>query len=151
MSLRDRFTDDLKTAMKAGEKARVSTIRLIIARMKEADIAARPRGVDRVSDEDIAALLRSMVKQRRDSIALYRQGGREELAAGEEAEIAVIETYLPAGLDDAALLGAVADAIASTGAAGPKDMGRVMAALRASHGAELDMARANAIVRKTLG
>ena len=151
MSLRDRLGDDLKTAMKAGEKPRVSTIRLIVARMKEADIAARPKGIERVSDEELAAMLRSMVKQRRDSIALYRQGGREELAAAEETEIGVIEGYLPAGLDDAGLERAVADAIASTGAAGPKEIGRVMAALKASHGAGLDMARANAIVRARLG
>ena len=151
MSLRDRLGDDLKTAMKAGEKPRVSTIRLIVARMKEADIAARPKGIEQVSDEELAAMLRSMVKQRRDSIALYRQGGREELAAAEETEIGVIEGYLPAGLDDAGLERAVADAIASTGAAGPKEIGRVMAALKASHGAALDMARANAIVRARLG
>ena len=151
MSLRDRFTDDLKIAMKAGEKARVSTIRLIIARMKEADIASRPKGVELVPVEELAAMLRSMVKQRRDSIALYRQGGREELAAGEEREIAVIEAYLPAGLDEGQLDRAVADAIAATGAASPKDMGRVMAALKASHGTALDMARANAAVRVKLG
>ncbi len=150
MSIRDRLTDDLKTAMRAGDTARLSAIRLISARVKEADIAARPRGVERLPDEELVPVLRNMVKQRRDSAALYHQGNRPELAAKEEAEIAVIEGYLPAELDPGALDGAVADAIAETGAAGPKDIGRVMAALKAKHGGGLDMGRANAAVRAKL-
>ena len=151
MSLRERFTADLKTAMKAHDGKRVSTIRLITARIKDADIAARPKGVEHVGDDELAALLRSMIKQRRDSIALFRQGGREELAAGEEAEIAVIEDYLPRGLDAAALDGAVDVAIRDTGATGARDLGRVMAALKASHGASVDMKDASAIARAKLG
>ncbi len=151
MAPRDRFREDLKAAMKGGDARRVSTIRLILARVKEADIAARPRGVDQVSDDEIAAVLRSMVKQRRDSIALYRQGGREELAAGEATEIAVIEGYLPAALDDAALDRAVAEAIAATGAVTVRDIGRVMSALKTAHGASLDMGRVNEAVRTKLG
>ena len=150
MSLRDRLSDDLKTAMKAGESARVSTIRLIIARMKDADIAGRPKGADHVTDDELVALLRSMVKQRHDSVALYRQGGREELAAKEEAEIALIGTYLPATLDGAGLEQAVTNAIADTGAKSAKDLGRVMAALKATHGAALDMGRANQVARARL-
>ena len=150
MGLRERFTDDLKIAMKAGEAKRVSTVRLIIARMKEADIASRPRGVERVGDDELVAMLRGMVKQRRDSIALYRQGNREELAAGEEAEIAVIDTYLPAALDASGLDRAVDEAIAASGASGPKEIGKVMAALKAAHGAALDMGQANAVVKAKL-
>ncbi len=151
MSLRDRLGADLKAAMKGGEGLRVSTIRLVLARMKEVDIAARPKGVERVADDDLIPMLRSMVKQRHDSVALYRQGGREELAEREAAEIGIIEAYLPQGLDEAGLERAVMDAIAGTAAAGPRDIGKVMAALKASHGGGLDMARANALVRARLG
>ncbi len=150
MSLRTRFSDDLKTAMKAGDSARVSTVRMIIARMKEADIASRPKGVTQVSDDDLVPLLRSMIKQRHDSVTLYRQGGREELAEREEAEIRLIEHYLPASLDEAGLDQAVSRAIDETGATAAKDLGRVMAALKAAHGATLDMGRANQVARARL-
>ena len=151
MSLRTRFAEDLKTAMKAGEAARVSTLRLILARLKETDIAARPRGVAAVAEEEVQAMLRSMVKSRRESVTLYRQGNRPELAEKEEAEIAVIESYLPQALAGPALEAAVEAAIAETGATGPRDMGRVMAALKARHGAALDMAAAGAAVKARLG
>ena len=151
MSLRDRLSDDLKTAMRAHDAARVSTIRMITARVKDADIAARPSGVASLADDQLVPLLRNMVKQRRDAAELYLQGLRPELAAKEEAEITLIETYLPAGLDAAALAAAVDAAIAETGASSPKEMGRVMAALKAAHGAALDMGAANAAVRQKLG
>ena len=150
MSLRERLSDDLKTAMRAGDAPRVSVIRLVNARIKDADIAARPSGAERVADDQLAALLRNMIKQRRDAIALYEQGNRPELAAKENAEIAVIEHYLPAGLDAAALDRAVDAAIAEAGAASVRDMGRVMAALKSAHGPALDMAAANAAVRGKL-
>lgn len=150
-ALRERIADDLKTAMRAREALAVSTLRLIVARFKEADIAARPQGIERVPDDALVPVLRSMVKQRADSVALYRQGGREELARKELDETAIIERYLPAGLDDAALARAVEAAIASTGAETGKDMGRVMAALKQAHGASLDMARAGQAVRARLG
>ena len=150
MSLRTRLSDDMKTAMKAGETARLSAIRMIMARLKDADIAARPKGITQLPDEDLVPVLRSMVKQRQDSVALYRQGGREELAEREAAEIQLIEAYLPATLDDAGLEDAVAKAIADTGAASAKDLGRVMAALKSAHGAALDMGRANQVARARL-
>ena len=103
-----------------------------------------------VPEDEILAMLRGMVKSRRESVDLYRQGNRPELAAKEEAEIAVIESFLPAQLDDAALAAAVAAAIAATGAASIKDMGRVMAALKARHGAALDLSRAGPIVKAKL-
>ncbi len=148
--LRTAFTDALKHAMKAGDSARTSTLRMILARVKDADIAARPRGIDRVPDEDVLSALRGMVKSRRDSIALYTQGNRPDLVAKEEAEIAVIESFLPRQMDEAATLAALDTAIAAIGAATPKDMGRVMAALKASHGATLDLGLANRLLKAKL-
>jgi len=150
MSLRQTFTDQLKSAMKAGDAARISTLRMILARLKEVDIAARPRGVTQVPDEEVFAMLRGMVKSRRESAALYRQGNRPELAEKEEAEIAIIESFLPQQLSGQALEEAVAAAIAETCAAGAKDMGRVMAALKARHGSSIDLAEASRLVRAKL-
>jgi uncharacterized protein YqeY len=124
---------------------------MILAKLKDTDIAARPRGVTAVPDAEIQAMLRGMVKSRRESVALYRQGNRPELAAKEEAEIAVIESFLPAALDSVAIEAAVAAASAATGATGIKDMGKVMAALRQAHGAALDMALAGPRVKAALG
>ena len=151
MALRDQFTEQLKIAMKAGDAPRVSTLRMILAKLKDTDIAARPKGVTAIPDAEIQTMLRGMVKSRRESVALYLQGNRPELAAKEEAEIAVIEGFLPAALDPAAIEAAVAAAIAATGAAGIKDMGKVMAALRDAHGAALDMAQAGPRVKAALG
>ena len=150
MSVRARLTDDLKTAMKAGDPLRVSTIRMVLARLKDLDIAARPKCVERIGEDEVIAALRNMVKSRSEAAAMYRQGGRDELAAKEDAEIAIIEGYLPASMDDAALETAVAAAIEAAGASGMRDMGRVMAALKAAHGATLDMARANPLVKARL-
>jgi hypothetical protein len=151
--LRRRFADDLKTAMKAGDAARTSTLRMILAKLKDTDIAVRTEGAASagVGDEQIVQMLRGMAKSRRESVELYRQGNRPELAAKEEAEIALIEAYLPAQLDAAALAAAVESAIAEAGAATIKEMGKVMAALRARHGAALDMAKAGPLVKARLG
>ena len=151
MSLREQFTDQLKASMKAGDAARTSTLRMILARLKDTDIAVRPRGVEHVPDEDIVSMLRGMVKSRRESVEMYRQGQRQDLADKEEAEIAVIEAFLPQQMDEAALQAAVDSAVSETGAASVKDMGRVMAALKAKHAATLDMARAGAVVKARLG
>lgn len=151
MSPRAQFPEQLKLSMKAGDAPRTSTLRMIMAKLKDADIAARPKGIDKVPDDEVLGMLRGMVKSRRESVDLYRQGNRPELAAKEEAEIAVIETFLPAQLDDASIAAAVAGAVAETGAASVKDMGKVMAMLRAKHGAALDMGRAGPIVKAALG
>lgn len=151
MSLRAQFTDQLKTAMKAGDAARTSSLRMILAKLKDTDIAARPKGIAQVPDEEILSMLRGMVKSRRESVALYRQGNRPELAAKEEAEIAVIEGFLPQAMDAASVEEAVAQAIAASGAQSLKDMGKVMAALRAAHGAALDLALAGPLVKAKLG
>ena len=151
MSLRDQFTEQLKVSMKAGDSARTSTLRMIMAKLKDTDIAARPKGVDKVPDDEVLSMLRGMVKSRRESVALYQQGNRPELAAKETAEIAVIEAFLPRQMDDPAIeAAAVASAIAEAGATTIKDMGKVMAALRAKHAAALDMAKAGAIVKARL-
>lgn len=150
MALRERFTEGLKASMKAGNAPRTSTLRMILARLKDVDIAARPKGVTAVPDDEVLSTLRGMVKSRRESVELYLQGNRPELAAKEEAEIAVIEGFLPAQMDDSALAEAVDAAVAATGAAGPKDMGRVMAALKAGHGATLDLGRATPLVKARL-
>lgn len=150
MSLRERFTNGLKDSMRAKDAPRTSTLRMILARLKDTDIAARPNGVTAISDDEITGMLRSMVKSRRESVVMYEQGNRPELAAKELAEIAVIEGFLPQQMDDAALAAEVEAAVASTGAASQKEMGKVMAALKAKHGAALDMARAGALVRARL-
>ncbi len=150
MGLREQFTEQMKASMKAGDAARTSTLRMVMARLKDFDIAARPKGVTAIPDDEILAMLRGMVKSRRESVELYRQGNRPELAAKEEAEIAVIESFLPARLDAAALEAAVAAAIAEAGATSIKDMGKVMAALKAKHDAALDMAAAGPVVKAKL-
>jgi uncharacterized protein YqeY len=150
MALRDQFTEQLKIAMKAGDAARVSTLRMITAKLKDTDIAARP-ALEKVPDEQIVAMLRGMVKSRRESVELYKQGKRDDLVAKEEAEIAVIEAFLPQQMDAAATEAAVAAAVAETGATTIKDMGRVMAALKAKYAATLDMARVGPLVKAKLG
>ncbi len=150
MTLRDTFTARLKEAMLAKNAAAVSTIRMITSKLKDTDIAARPKGIAAVPDEEVLQMLRGMVKSRRESVELYKQGHRPELAAKEEAEIAVIESFLPAQMDEAGISEAVLAAIAETGAQGIKDMGKVMAALRAKHAAALDMSKAGPLVKQHL-
>ena len=150
MSLRDQFTEQLKAAMRSGDAPRVSTLRMILARLKDTDIAARPKGIQQVPDDEVLAMLRGMVKSRRESIDLYRQGNRPELAAKEEAEIAVIAAFLPAQMDEATLAAAIDAAIAATGAATIKDMGKVMGELKSKHAAALDLSRAGPMVKAKL-
>ena len=150
MSIRDDITASMKTAMKAGDSETLSAVRLIMAKLKDADIAGRPKGVERISDDEVLSLLRGMIKPRREAIELYEKGNRPELAAKEQSEINVIETFLPRALNEQEMQAAVADAVTETGAAGVKDMGKVMAALKTKHGAALDMARIGAIVKTAL-
>jgi len=142
----------MKAAMRAREAEAVSTVRMILAGIKDKDIAARPSGnATGISDPEILALLQSMVKQRRESIALYRQGGRADLVAKEECEIAVIERFMPAQLDAAATDAAIAAVIAETGAASIKDMGKVMAALKAKYSGQMDFSAVGPAVKAKLG
>jgi hypothetical protein len=148
--LRDRFSDTLKTAMKAGDKPRVSTIRLIQAALKDKDIEARGLGKQPLSDDDILALLQKMTKQRQESIAIYDANARPELAEGERAEVAIIAEFLPQQLGDDEMRAAIATAIAETGAASVKDMGKVIGKLRADHAGRMDFAKASGLVKEAL-
>ena len=148
--MRDKINDDLKTAMKAGEKDRVGTLRLINSAIKSADIDARPSGKDKISDADILSVLAKMVKQRRDSIEQFNAGGRPELAAKEAAEITVIEGYLPKQMSDDEAKAAIAAIVKETGAAGPKEMGKVMAALKAKYTGQMDFGKASALTKDLL-
>lgn len=148
MALRETLTAELVKSMKAGTSARTATLRMVSAKLKDADIAARPGPP--LDDDAAIGTLRGMIKSRRESVLLYIQGNRPELAAKEEAEIVMIEFFLPQAMDDAALATAVDAAVTETGASAMKDMGKVMAALKTTHGAALDMARANPLVRARL-
>ena len=149
--LRESLSEALKTALKDRDQKSVSTVRLILAALKDEDIAARPKGVDKVADAEILALLNRMIKQRRDSIALFDKGGRADLVASETAEIAIIERFLPRRMDEAQMQAAIEAAIAATGAAGIKDMGKVMAELKARHPGDMDFGRAAPLVKAALG
>lgn len=146
--LRQRLSDDMKTALKAGEKERLGVIRLMISAMKSADMEPGAKGP--IDDAGIIAVLTKMVKQRRDSIEQFTNGGRPELAAKEAAEIVVIEGYLPKQMDDAGTKAVIAKAIADTGAAGPKDMGKVIGALKAQYAGQIDFGKASALVKAML-
>ena len=146
--LRKRLSDDMKTALKAGEKERLGVIRLMISAMKAADMEPGVKG--EIDDAGIVAVLTRMVKQRRDSIEQYNSGGRPELAAKEAAEIVIIEGYLPVMMDEAATRELIAKLIVETGAAGPKDMGRVMGALKTKFAGQVDMGRASGLVKDML-
>jgi uncharacterized protein len=149
--LRQAFTDRLKQAMKAREIRTVSTIRLILAGLKDRDVAARGRGNADLSDVEIQRMLQAMIKQRRESIGLYEQGNRGDLAQQEREEIAVIDGFLPNQLDQAEIEAAVVGVIGETGAAGLKDMGRVMGVLRERHDGVIDFAGAGVIAKRLLG
>jgi uncharacterized protein YqeY len=149
--LRDEFTERMKTALRAKDTRTLSTVRLIIAALKDRDIAARGEGNSAgITDPDIQRLLQGMIKQRRESIELYHKGNRPELARQEGEEITVIESFLPRQMDDSAIEAAAQAAIAESGAAGIKDMGKVMGALRERHAGVLDMAKAGAAVKRLL-
>ena len=148
--IRDSLKAAQVAAMKGGDKPRLAAVRLILAKLKDRDIELRT-GTPPVDDDvTVVEVLQKMAKQRRESIALYRQGGREELALVEEAELAVIDDFLPAQLDEAATTAAILAIKAELGASSLKDMGKVMAELKARHGQSLDMSKASALVKAAL-
>lgn len=147
--MRDLLTSELKTAMKAGQKRRVDTIRLINAALKDRDIEARGQGKT-LSDQDVLALLQKMVKSRQESLEIYTKAGREELAQVEREEIAIIQEFLPKQMGDAEMSAAVDAAVSETGAASIKDMGKVVAALKAKYAGQMDFAKASGIVKAKL-
>jgi uncharacterized protein len=148
--MREKISSELKTAMKAGEKRRVETIRMIMAGLKDKDIEARGQG-KAVSGEDILALLQKMVKSRKESLEIYEKAGRPDLVAQESEEIAIIQSFLPSQMSEAEIEEAIAAAIAETGAASVKDMGRVVGALKGKFAGRMDFGKASALVKGKLG
>ncbi|MFS0849469.1 GatB/YqeY domain-containing protein [Novosphingobium panipatense] len=148
--LRDSIKAAQISAMKAGEKQRLATVRLILAKIKDRDIELRTADTQPDDDELVIDVLQKMVKQRRESIQLFEQGGRPEKAAEEKAELEVIETFLPAQLSEEETKAAIEAIKTETGAAGMKDMGKVMAELKARHGTVLDMSKASGWVKAAL-
>lgn len=153
MALRDNISAAVKEAMKAGDKKRLGTLRLMQAAIKDKDINSRTDGHDSAltADSGLQDLFAKMVKQRQDSIVAYEQGGRPELAQNERDEIAIIQSFMPKQLTDEEAKAAVAAVIGAVGATSVKDMGKVMAELKARHAGQLDMAKAGGIVKSLLG
>ncbi len=148
--MREKFSSELKAAMKAGEKRRVATIRMIMAALKDKEIAARGQGKT-VSDEDILALLQKMTKSREESQEIYEKAGRADLATQEGEEIAIIQGFLPQQLSEAEVAQAIAAAIAETKATSIKEMGNVIGALKGKYAGRMDFAKASARVKRMLG
>ena len=149
--LRTRLSDALKTAMKEKDGRSVSTLRLILAALKDRDIAARGKGnQDGVSDDEVLGLLQSMIKQRRESIEHYEKGGRMELAQGEAEEIAVIEGFLPEQMSEDEIATVITGVLGEVGAESLKDMGKVMTALKEQFAGQMDFGKASAMVKERL-
>ena len=149
--IRHRLNEALKTAVRARDQRSVSTLRLILAAIRDRDIAARGKGnTDGIDEDEILGLLQTMIRQRRESICLYEQGGRVDLVESEEAEIGIIEQFLPRQMDDAAMQAAIDGVIADVGASNLKDMGRTMAALRSRYPGRMDFAKASQWVKTCL-
>ncbi len=146
MSLKQRLTEDMKTAMKAGEKERLGTIRLINADIKRKEVDERIE----LDDAQVLAILEKMMKQRKDSVSQYEGAGREDLAAVERTEMAIIQQYLPAKLGEAEVLAAIDAVIAETGATGPADMGKVMGAIKAKLAGQADMGEVSKLIKQRL-
>jgi uncharacterized protein len=146
MSLKQRLTDDMKTAMKSGDKARLGVIRLVNAAIKQREVDERIE----LDDAAVLAVLEKMVKQRKDSVSQYDAAGRDDLAAIERAEIVVIEDYLPSKLGEAEVLAEIDAAIAATGASGPADMGKLMGVLKPKLAGQADMGQVSALVKRRL-
>ncbi|KQY05660.1 MULTISPECIES: GatB/YqeY domain-containing protein [Massilia] len=146
MSLKDQITDDMKTAMRAKDSERLATVRLLIAEIKRKEVDERIE----LDDAQVVAIVEKMIKQRKDSITQFEAGGRQDLADIEKAELAVLVTYMPAGLSDEEVAAEVAAAVAASGAAGPQDMGKVMAILKPKLAGRADMTAVSAQVKKAL-
>ena len=148
--LRDEINNALKDAMKAKDERTVSTLRMVNSTLKNADIEARGSGKPAPGDPEVLAILQKMIKQRQESVELYKKGGRDDLVAQEEAEIAIISGYLPKQMSEAEVKGAIDAAVVETGAAGMKDKGKVIGVLRGKYAGQIDMAKASALVKTKL-
>ncbi len=150
--LREELTEAMKTAMRAKDEKALGTIRMVLAKLKDQDIAARPSGnTTGITDDQILSMMQGMIKQRRESITLYQKGGRQDLVDQESAEIIVIEKFLPQQMDETATKDAVAKAIAAVGATTIKDMGKVMGELKKTYTGQMDFAAAGVVVKGLLG
>ena len=149
-SLREQFTADLKTAMKAGEKGKIAAIRLIQAALKDKDIEARGAGKGEATADEILALLQKMIKQREESAKIFAENGRPELAAQEREEITVIQSFMPEQLSDEKVRELISGVIAEIGAQGLRDMGKVMAVLKERYPGQMDFAKASGVVKDLL-
>jgi uncharacterized protein YqeY len=151
MSLRAQLTEAMKEAMKAKDAKRLATVRLILAALKDKDIAARSEDSrELLGDDEILGLLAKMIKQREESASVYRQGGRPELAENEEAEVAIIRTFMPKQMDEAEAKAAIQGVIAEVGATSIKDMGKVMGALKERYAGQMDFGKASAAIKDAL-
>ena len=148
--LRERLTAEMKEAMKAGQKQKLSTVRMIQAALKDKDIEARGAGKGQASEDEVLALLQKMIKQRIEAATVYDQGGRPELAENERAEAAIIQTFLPQQMDEAETKAAIEAAIAEAGATNPKDMGKVIGVLKAKFAGRMDFGKASGLVKQAL-
>ena len=148
--MRERFTEDMKAAMRAGDKRRLATVRLVQAALKDKDIEARGAGKGQTTDEDILGLLQKMIKQRQESAGIYDQAGRAELASQEREEAEIIASYLPKQMDEAETRSAIEAAIKETGAASMKDMGKIIGSLRGQFAGRMDFGKASALVKEML-
>ncbi|MCC6918310.1 MAG: GatB/YqeY domain-containing protein [Alphaproteobacteria bacterium] len=148
--MRQQFNDAMKESMKSGDKPRLSTIRLILAAIKDRDIQARGEGKQTATDEELLQLLQKMSKQRADSIEQFGAANRQDLVDKETAEKAIIDSFLPKQMDAAETRAAIAGTISETGAAGMKDMGKVMGALKAKYAGTMDFSKANGVVKELL-
>ena len=149
--MRDAISESYKTALKAGDKRRTATLRAVNAAIKDKDIEARGQGKDPLGEQEIVVLLQKMVKQREESLGIYEKAGREDLAVVEREEIAILNEFLPQGLSEAEIEAAIIDAIKKTGAEGGKDMGKVVASLKADFPGRIDFGKASAKIRTALG
>lgn len=149
--LRDDLQNALKESMKNKDMTTVAAVRLIIAGMKEKDVDARGKGLEKASDTDLLAMMQNMIKQRKDSIKMYVEGSRQDLADKEQNEINVIEKFLPKQMNDAEIENAIKAVISETGASSMKDMGKVMGALKSKYVGQMDMGKANVIIKSLLG
>lgn len=148
--MRTRITQDVKEAMKAGDKLRLTTLRLITAAIKDRELGIGGQAPAEVGDAEVVTILQKMVKQRRESLATYEKAGRTDLAEQEKAEIVILEGYLPKQMDEAGVKAAVAALVAELGAAGPKDMGRVMGVLKERYAGQMDFGKASGVLKELL-
>ena len=149
--LRTRLSEEMKESMRAKNERVLHTVRLMMSQLKDRDIAARPKGITAIPDDEILQMFNSMIKQRRESVEMFQKGNRPELAKAEQEEIEIIQSFMPKQMDDGEVAAAVKDAVAKSGATSVKDMGKVMAILKEQYAGRMDFSRVSAVVKQSLG